>query len=176
MKIRLPEIPRRAAAVAMALALIASIVSGVESPSPEKAVAAPREAAPASASLSASQSIPDLDLDRLDRPRDGGKVADLFASKAIAPPVPPAAVLAPPEPVAPPPLPAAPPLPFRYFGRWIEGERTVVFLWNNNEGYSAAVGDTLDGKYKVESMSDKAVEFVYLPLGSRQTLTIAEPN
>jgi hypothetical protein len=177
MRLRFPDIPRRAAAVAVALACIAGIVSGVEEPSADSGAASPPQSAPAAAPAT-PPAVPDLDLDKLNRVRDAKKVANLFAPRTIAPP--PAAVapvvLAPPPPASPPPPPAAPPLPFRYFGKWIEGNRTVVFLWKDNEGTSAAVGDTLEGRYRIESMSDSAVTFTYLPLGSTQTLPIAAPN
>jgi hypothetical protein len=179
MRLSIPDIPRRAAAVAVALALIASIVSGVEGPSTEVATPAAPQALPAAGPAGAA-AIPDLDLDKLNRAREGKKVTDLFASRTLAPPSPPvlppaAAVLAPPAPTAP-PEPTAPALPFRYFGKWIEGDRTVVFLWNNNEGFSAAVGETVAGSYRIESMTDSAIDFTYLPLGSKQTLAIAKPD
>lgn len=177
MKPRFPDIPRRAAVVAVALALIASIVSGVEGPSSEPRTAvAPPELVP---SGPAAPAMPDLDIEKLNRAREGRKVTDLFAAaRTLAPPPPvaPAIVLAPPFPPAPPPAPTAPPLPFRYFGKWVEGDRTSVFLIGNNESYSAAVGDTIAGSYRVESVTDSAVDFVYLPLGSKQSLPIPKPE
>ena len=172
MRLPFPDIPRRAATVAVALALIASMVSGVEEPAADKPVAPqPAPAADTPAKL------PDLDLDKLNRAREGKKVTDLFAPKTVVPPPPPAAAVTVAQaPAAPPPPPSAPPLPFRYFGKWVEKGRTVVFLWNNSEGFSAAAGDTVDGHYRIESVTDSSIDFVYLPLGSKQTLSIAAPE
>jgi hypothetical protein len=67
-------------------------------------------------------------------------------------------------------------LPFRYFGKWVDGEKTVVFLWQNNEGRSVSAGDTVDGTYQIESITEASVNFIYLPLGSKQTLPITNPD
>jgi hypothetical protein len=176
MKLRFPDIPRRAAVVAVALALIATIVSGVEGPSSETRTAAgPTDLVPSGA---AAPAMPDLDIEKLNRAREGRKVTDLFAARVIAPPPQAAAavVVAPPSPPAPPPAPTAPPLPFRYFGKWVEGDRTSVFLVGNNESYSASAGDTIAGSYRIESITDSSVDFVYLPLGSKQALAITAPD
>ncbi len=92
------------------------------------------------------------------------------------PPPPPVTVVIAAPPPPPPAPPSAPPLPFRYFGKWIDGDRTVVFLWNASEGYSVAAGDTVEGTYRIESITDSSVDFVYLPLGSKQTLPISKPE
>jgi hypothetical protein len=162
--------------VAVALAAIAGIVSGVEGPPAEtRSSLVPTDVAMPG---SAAQAIPDLDIEKLNRPRDGRKVTDLFAARVIVmPPTPKATVVAEPAlPPAPPPAPTAPPLPFRYFGKWVEGDRISVFLVGNNESYSASVGDTIAGSYRVESVTDTAVDFVYLPLGSKQSLAITQPD
>jgi len=169
MKLSFPrEIPRRAALVVVALALIASVVAGREEP------ASGPQAAPEPAVNSAPQpALPDLDLDKLNRSVRNNRIADLFASRAAVPPPPPVAIVVAPPPPAPP---SAPPLPFRYFGKWIDGDRTVVFLWNNGEGQSVAAGDTVEGAYRIEAITDSSIDFVYLPLGSKQTLPISKPE
>jgi len=172
MRLRVPDIPLRAAAVALAFALIASIVSGVEGPSTETKAPAPE----ATISGANAQLVPDLDLDKLNRVRESKGVTDLFTSRTPVAPAPRPVAGAAEAPAPLPSPPSAPPLPFRYFGKWIEGNRTFVFLWNDAEGYSASVGDTIAGSYRVESVTDTAVDFVYLPLGSRQTLPITAPN
>ena len=177
MKVSLPrEIPRRAALVVVALALIASVVAGRED-LPSDPQAAP-EPAPASAVNGATPqaNLPDLDLDKLNRSVRSNRIADLFASKAAVPPPPPVVVAITPPPPPPPAPPSAPPLPFRYFGKWIDGDRTVVFLWNASEGHSVAAGDTVEGTYRIEAISDSSIDFVYLPLGSKQTLPISKPE
>jgi len=115
-------------------------------------------------------------LDKLNRSVKNNKITDLFASKAVVPIPAPVAVAITLPPPPPPPAPTAPPLPFRYFGKWIEGDRTVVFLWNNSDGYSVAAGDTVEGTYRIEAITDSSVDFIYLPLGSKQTLPISKPE
>ena len=175
MKLSFPrEIPRRAALVVMALALIASVVAGREEVSSDPQ-AAP-EPAPVMNGAPPQASLPDLDLDKLNRSVKNNKITDLFASKGAAPIPAPVAVAITLPPPPPPPAPTTPPLPFRYFGKWIDGDRTVVFLWNNSEGHSVAAGDTVEGTYRIESITDSSVDFIYLPLGSRQTLPISKPE
>jgi len=166
------EIPRRAAAVVLALALIASVVAGREELSSDPQAPEP---APAVNAAAPQASLPDLDLDKLNRSLRSNRITDLFASKAAVPPPPPVAIVVTPPPPPPAP-PSAPPLPFRYFGKWIEGDRTVVFLWNASEGHSVAAGDTLEGTYRIEAITDSSIDFVYLPLGSKQTLPISKPE
>jgi hypothetical protein len=175
MKLSFPrEIPRRAAAVVVALALIASVVAGREELSPDSQTAP--EPAPVMNGATPQAGLPDLDLDKLNRSVKNNKITDLFASKAAVPTPPPVTMAIAPTPPPPPPAPTAPPLPFRYFGKWIDGDRTVVFLWNNSDGYSVAAGDTVEGTYRIESITDSSVDFIYLPLGSKQTLPISKPE
>jgi hypothetical protein len=171
------EIPRRAAVVVVVLALIASVVAGREELSSDPQAAQEHASAPAMNGAAPQAGLPDLDLDRLNRSVKNNRITDLFASKAIAPTPPPVAVaITLPTPPLPPAPPSAPPLPFRYFGKWIDGDRTVVFLWNNSEGHSVAAGDTVEGTYRIEAITDSSVDFVYLPLGSKQTLPISKPE
>ena len=177
MKLVLPrDIPRRATTAVLALALVAGVVAGRDQPSADSPQAE-RSPEPAASAAAAQASLPDLELEKLNRPAKSGKIADLFAPKTamLAPPPPPAPAVAP-SPPPPPPAPTTPPLPFRYFGKWADGEKTVVFLWRNNEGYSVSAGDTVDGSYRVDSIAESSVQFTYLPLGTKQTLPITEPN
>lgn len=156
--------PRAALAVA-ALALLASVVSGREKrdlsadPGP-----AARIAAPAPASIP----VVDFDPEKLKRPRSEEPIADLFAPPAAAPAAP-----APGESAAPP---AAPPLPFRYLAKIIDGDRTAVFLMNGADHYNVQPGQVIDKTYKVERITDTAVTFTYLPLGTRQVLPVPALN
>lgn len=79
---------------------------------------------------------------------------------------------------APPPAPpVAPALPFVLLGAiqsgQITGGNTVAFLKYGNGLVVAHGGDTIDTKYKVVSISPDLIEFVYLPLNTKQTLNIA---
>lgn len=104
----------------------------------------------------------------------GGKdveIGDLFAAPPpAAPPPPPATPVSakPPEP----PAPTAPPLPFTYFGRMTKGGKVIVYLLRNQELVLAESGGTLDGSYRVDSITASGVQFTYLPLQARQDLTI----
>jgi len=167
------DIPTRAAVVVVALVLLASIVMGREEPSP--AVIEPvAPGAPQGSTRSGYAAAPDADLDLalLKRAPSKGQVGELFAGRtwaaAPAPPPKPAVVA-----LAAPPRPVAPPLPFTFLGRMVEDGKAVVFLGRGKDGLAAKVGDTVAGKYRLESLSDTAVTFVYLPLGTKQTLPIS---
>jgi len=172
------DIPRGAASVAVALALIAGVVAGRDEPGANGSPANRASEQPRATAANAAQpGLPDLDIEKLSRAAKSGEVTDLFALKtAMLAPAPPAtsAVASPPPP--PPAKPTAPPLPFGYFGKWVDGEKNVVFLWRNNEGYGVVAGDTVDGTYRVDSITESSIDFTYLPLGSKQTLLITEPN
>jgi hypothetical protein len=169
------DISLRAAAAIVALALVASVVTGREEPATDALSPPAERLAPPAAN---TPQLPDLDLDKLRRPEIGEKIANLFVSRTWMQ-QPPAAAAAPavnPAPPPPPPPPTAPALPFRYFGKWVDGERTVVFLWKNSDTHSVSAGDTLEGTYRVESITDSTVDFTYLPLGTRQTLSVSQPQ
>jgi hypothetical protein len=77
----------------------------------------------------------------------------------------------PPAPPPPAPAPSAPPLPYAFLGSFApEGEAPVFFLARGDRVIDARVGDRLDGVYQLESAAGGQLVFVYLPLGSRQTL------
>lgn len=92
-----------------------------------------------------------------------------FGSGQVAKPAP-APVLAPPSP------PVAPPLQFKYVGRITEGKITSVFLSLAENNYIAKVGERIEAKYRVDRITDDAIEFTYLPLGAKQTLPINTNN
>lgn len=73
------------------------------------------------------------------------------------------------------PAPSAPALPFRYAGR-IEDERgEAVFLLDGNRVRMARPGEKLDGRYRLERISASGVEFTFLPLNTKQTLSRQNP-
>ncbi len=158
------NVPPRAALAVIALVLLATVVSGRE----KRDLAAEPEAAPGArvaAPASPAAAPLDLDLERLQRPRTGEAIADLFA------PTPEPAQAA--EPRA---APAAPPLPFRYLAKIVDGEDTAVFLMNGNDHYNVKPGQIIDKTYKVERVTENAVTFTYLPLGTRQILPVPALN
>lgn len=66
----------------------------------------------------------------------------------------------------------APPLPFRFIGRYVEDGQTKIFLQNLDQDIAIKMGDTIQQIYRVESVSESAVTFIYLPLGQKQTLDL----
>ena len=159
----LRDIPPRAAAVVIALALVASVVGGApwtNPPSPET------QSNAATAAPEALKEEP-LDLESLERRKVSGTVPDLFEHRSAIP-TPPVRVAV----VAPPPVSVAPPLPFRYLGRFDDGDRVAVFLEEGQNTYSVAAGEMIDQRYRVERISDTSVIFRHVLLGIEQTLPI----
>jgi len=136
---------------------------------------------PISVSAAPPESVPDesLDLSVL-KAREGKKdVRDVFVEiRPEPPPSPPivrkevpVAVVS--EPVAPP---QAPPLPLRYLGGMNNGVQKV-FLAKGETSYTAAVSDVIENTYRLEEITEDALEFTYLPLNQRQTLNLhSEPE
>jgi hypothetical protein len=85
-----------------------------------------------------------------------------FPSHSWQPPPPP-----PPKPAPP----SAPPLPFTYVGKLLDGDKTLVFLSQQQRNLVVRQGDTIDNLYRVEQVTPDRVEFVYLPLKQKQTIT-----
>lgn len=167
-KLTTRDVPPRAAAIVVALALLAGAVTGNEQ------VVVPSQVAESPASPPAPAADGgDLDLQKLDRRARASEPVDLFATIAPAPTARPPVVAAVPAPAAPP---AAPTLPFRYLGRLADGERQIVFLERNREPMQVTVGDAIDGLYRIDSVSESSVVFTYLPLGVKQTLAVPAPN
>lgn len=103
----------------------------------------------------------------IDRAEWIGASADPFVPKQ--PPVQPPAI----APLPPPPKPVAPPLPYRYFGRMTAPDGTApVFLAKDNQIVPIKVGDTLDGTYKVESVTDGQIVLVFLPIGEKVLINL----
>lgn len=117
---------------------------------------------------------PDVNLDRLARRAHDRPSGDLFKPNswreiALAE----ARRSAPPSP---PPKPQAPPLPFKYMGKLVEGERTLVFLTRADRNHIVKAGDTIDGDYRVDEVGEQSITLTYLPLGERQHLALGEGN
>lgn len=85
--------------------------------------------------------------------------------------------LAPPVPVAAHrnPAPSAPPLPFRYAGRIEDSRGEAVFLLDGSRVRMARPGELLDGRYRLERISARGIEFTFLPLNTKQTLSRQNP-
>lgn len=162
------DVSPRAAAIVLALALLAGAVTGSEQVVVQPVAAeAPLSPPPAAADSG------DLDLEKLARRTRAREPVDLFATVAPTPSAAKPVVTAAAVPAAPP---AAPALPFRYLGRIGDGERQMVFLDRNGEPIQVAAGDAIEGLYRIDSVSDSSVVFIYLPIGVKQTLDIPAPN
>ena len=115
---------------------------------------------------------PHVALEKLQRSRvvsDKPTVEDVFQAKSWYVPPPP------PKPVPPPP-PAPPPLPFIYMGKLLEDDKLTIFLTKQDRHYAVKAGETLDGAYRVDSVTAQQVIFTYLPLNMQQTLTLGGAN
>jgi len=153
------DIPPRATFAVLALALIATVVSGREKHDPAAEAIPARAETPAPA----AEPVPELDPARLQRPKTDGAIADLFASPA------PAAGAEAGQSAA---RPSAPPLPFQYVAKIIDGDNTNVYVMHGEDHYSVKPGLVIDRNYKVEKVTETAVTFTFLPLGTRQVLPL----
>ena len=153
------RIPPRAVVAVVALALLASLVSGREKPQ----LAAPS----AEENMHTAPGVADLDPEKLKRPAPQPALAVVDPFAAPPPAAPPAHQQTPA-----PAVPSAPPLPFRYVGRAVEDGRTAVFLERGNVNYSVAQGEQAGRDYRVERITEASVTFTYLPLGEHQTLVV----
>lgn len=112
-----------------------------------------------------------LSLDKLTRSgselNTRPKADDLFPPSTWIRTPPPAPTVAPP----PPPAPTAPPLPFNYMGKFTEPSgKTVVYLGQGDKALTVSAGETIDSTYRVESIDNAQLTFIYLPLNIKQAL------
>lgn len=70
----------------------------------------------------------------------------------------------------------APALPFRAFGRYVDGGEDVVFLMLNDQNLAVRVGDTIAEQYRVERLEGQTLTLRYLPLDVLQTLDVGGKN
>jgi hypothetical protein len=124
-----------------------------------------------SADSRAAKAVP---AERLDLPERRGlsrTQGELFAAPPPPAPKPVAKKAQQPAPVA--AAPVAPPVPYRFAGKIITGSEEEVFVSKGDAVVPVKVGDTLDGMYKVESISAERIEIVYLPLGTRDRIVVS---
>jgi hypothetical protein len=111
-------------------------------------------------------------------PAPAAAIVDLFPSQNWLPPPPPPAPVS----AAPPPPPEPPPLPFVVRSLWLDQHGALYVVLNaaskdfmlcaqcNKKGFLRA-GDVLLNEYRIESVSEREVRFLYLPLKRKQQLT-----
>lgn len=103
-----------------------------------------------------------LRLERLQgRHKDAGTdpALDLFAGARMALPLQPAASAAPP-----PPPPKAPPFPHAYVGSMVEDGHRIAFFARGEQVFKLAVGDVVDGQYRVDQLLAQRMSLTFLPL------------
>jgi hypothetical protein len=161
--------------VAAVLTLVAMRWAGGQDRAAPEAARSERpahEAARAEPALVAA--APELNLEKLARREHDAPGGDLFKPsswQAIAQEE--ARKSAPPPP---PPKPQAPPLPFKFLGKLVEDERTLVFLVRDDRNFIVKAGDTIEGAYRVDEIADAAMTFTYLPLKQQQSLALGGAN
>ena len=157
---RPPRIAVLIALLAAAAAWVAIDLRGPAAPTSAKAPASGSSGDPERAAAPASEAKePGIPA----RSALGRIAADPFSAQSWLPRRKPAIVSEPP--VAP-----APPLPYRFAGQFHRESGVEVYVARGEEIFPVKEGDTLDGQYKVESVSATEVSFVHLPSGARQTL------
>ena len=92
--------------------------------------------------------------------------ANLFDSVSWRPPTPPA------PPRQPPPKPTAPPFPYTYVGGLLDNNVRTAFFEKSERVVALKAGDTVDGVYRVDQMTDKQMQLTYLPLEQRLTVPL----
>lgn len=100
---------------------------------------------------------------------------DIFSPHSWLPPPPPAP---PPQAAAPAPAPAppmAPPLPFSFFGLVDEkGQARRVFLTKGDQLVIVKTNDVVEGQYRIDRITENAVDLTYLPLNQKQSISIQQ--
>lgn len=95
--------------------------------------------------------------------------ASLFDSVSWRPPAPPA------PPAPPPPKPKAPPFPYTYVGGLLDADVRTAFFEKNDRVVAVKAGDTVDGVFRVDQMTDKQMQLTYMPLEQRLTVPLGGP-
>ncbi len=108
--------------------------------------------------------VEELQIERLDRRKFSAQAGDIFGPQSWVPPPSPSAVKSVPKP---------PPLQFKYLGKVVEGDETRVFLSLADRNYIVKAGETINGQYRMDEVSDHAITLTYLPLGAKQMLATA---
>src|SRR5204863_31583 len=155
--------PRIAVLIALLAGAAAWVAIDLRRPAAPTSAKAPASGAPqdpehvaASASEAKQPGIPA-------RSALGRIAADPFSAQAWLPRRKPAVV-------SEPPVAVVPPLPYRFAGQFHRDSGIEVYVARGEEIFPVKEGDTLDGQYKVDSVSATEVSFVHIPSGTRQTL------
>jgi hypothetical protein len=101
---------------------------------------------------------------------DQSAASNLFAANSWLPPPPPPPKELPPPP---PPPPTAPPMPFNFVGLLQDQAKPTAFLAKDDQLLLVTTGDTVEGTYRIDSVSAKEIVLTYLPLNQRQSILIS---
>lgn len=71
--------------------------------------------------------------------------------------------------------PVAPPLPFRLVGTIDDELGKAAFLLDGSQVRMGRVGEQVAGNYRLDRITPAGVEFTYLPLNIKQTLSLRTP-
>lgn len=172
---------------ALAITLLATVVSGREKASTEDAVEpSVRAAAQAATAATGNERGSDrataaglnpdlLDLDRLKRSRGEESKTDLFGADPVVAPQTGSGTLGPSgihhQPVGP----ADQPLPFAYLGRMIDDGKVSVFLAQGEDSYSVQQGEVVQ-QYRVDKITEKDIRFTHVPTRTHKVLVVPPLN
>jgi len=96
-----------------------------------------------------------------------------FEAPAEAPRAPVVSAPSPPSPLKAAPVEPQPPTPpFAAFGRYVDQGTVAVFLQYAGRNIVARPGDRINDQYVLESINERDVTVLYVPLNLRQTLDI----
>lgn len=110
------------------------------------------------------------------RPQAKEGAVDIFKSKSWYIPPPPPKPVPPPKPL-PPPAPVAPPVPYAFMGSYKGDDgRLIIFLTKGDRVYSTFLGEVLEGTYRVQEIASGQLVLIYLPLNTRQTISVGEAS
>ena len=150
---------KNAAIIAAAITVVAGVVAGRERPAMEIIQERVKPAADDG-----------IDLTRLRRPEATVPQSDPFA-RNFGQEKPAQAAKAGAESKVVAEKPVAPVLPFKFFGRITEKDKTEVFVMRGDELLTIADGQTI-GDYRVDKIAEASISFTYLPLKTKQTLDL----
>lgn len=68
----------------------------------------------------------------------------------------------------------APTFPFQYVGKKLEESIWEVYLSRGDQSFLVREGGTLEGTYRIDSITAQRLTVTYLPLGQSQSLSIGE--
>ena len=68
--------------------------------------------------------------------------------------------------------PTVPPMPYRFAGKLLQDGKLQVFLSRGDATIPVKEGETLEGKYRIDSIGEDRITLVYLPLKHKETIPV----